>query len=92
MERKPRPASDSDPRAVGRVTGRVRLGPVVGRVPPIEQAHTEVTHFDELPKPVFSDTSGLRRQRLRAGSLAVGALLLILLLAFWISQLSGALE
>ncbi|WP_127508083.1 hypothetical protein [Actinoplanes solisilvae] len=92
MEREPRYSSDPGPRAVGRVTGRVRLGPVIGRVPPIERAHTEIAHFHELPKPVFSDTSGVRRRRLRAGALTVGALLLILLLAFWISQLSGALE
>ncbi|MDY7090183.1 MAG: hypothetical protein SYR96_34470 [Actinomycetota bacterium] len=90
MKRRPHPDSDSGPRAVGRVTGRVHLGPAVGRVPPIERAHTEITHLDEPPKPVFADTSGIRHRRLNWVSYAVAALLLTLLLAFWISQLSGA--
>ena len=91
MERR-QPANESHPRAVGRVTGRVRLGPVVGRVPPIERAHTEIAQFDELPKPVFADASGLRHRRLRRVSFVVGALLLVVLIAFWISQLSGAVR
>lgn len=91
MERR-QPANESRPRAVGRVAGRVRLGPAVGRVPPIERAHTEIAHLDELPKPVFADTSGRRHRRLRRASFVVGALLLIMLIAFWISQLSGAVR
>ncbi|MCM4084827.1 hypothetical protein [Paractinoplanes hotanensis] len=48
--------------------------------------------MDELPKPVFADTSGRRHRRLRRASFVVGALLLIMLIAFWISQLSGAVR
>lgn len=69
--------------------GRVPVGPVVARVRPIEQARTDVAHFDELPPPVFADPSGVRRVRLRRLSYAVGLLLLLLLLAFWLSQLGG---
>ncbi|MBM2616355.1 hypothetical protein JIG36_12385 [Actinoplanes sp. LDG1-06] len=61
-------------------------------MPPIEQAHTEIAHFEELPKPVFADTSGIRHRRLRRVTYAVGALLLTVLIAFWISQLTGALR
>lgn len=69
--------------------GRVRIGRVVGQVRPNEQAHTDVAHFDELPAPVFADDSRVRRRRLRRLSYAVVVLLLALLLAFWLSQLSG---
>lgn len=74
---------------MGRVAGRVRVGRVVGRVRPIEQARTDVAHFDEPPTPIFADPSGARRRRLRLFSYAVVSVAVVLLLAFWLSQLSG---
>jgi hypothetical protein len=73
---------------VGRVAGRVRSGPVVGRTPPIEQAHTEIAHLDEPPPPTFADPGGVRRKRLRRLGYAVALLLLLLLVSFWLSQFS----
>jgi hypothetical protein len=77
------------PRAVGRVVGRVRLTRVIGRVPPNEQAQTDVTHFEELPPPVFADDSRVRRRRVRRLSYAIVLLLLALVVAFWVIQISG---
>ncbi|GAA0504784.1 hypothetical protein Ade02nite_70730 [Paractinoplanes deccanensis] len=74
---------------MGRVAGRVRTGRVSGRVAPIERAATEVAHFDETPRPVFHDPEGTRRRRLRVVAYVVGLVLLVVLLAFWLSQLSG---
>ncbi|SNY59192.1 hypothetical protein [Paractinoplanes atraurantiacus] len=89
MARKRRAQGQTTPRAVGRVAGRVRVGRVSGRVPPIDRASTEVAHFDEAPRPVFHDPAGGRRRRLRIAAYVVGLALLVLLLAFWFSQLSG---
>ncbi|MEU4421562.1 hypothetical protein AB0F81_13120 [Actinoplanes sp. NPDC024001] len=75
------------PRAVGRVAGRVRSGPVIGRVSPIEQARTDIAPLDELPPPVFADPNGLRRRRLRRLAYAFVLLLVLLLASFWMSQL-----
>lgn len=78
------------PRAVGRVAGRVRVGPVAGRVPPIGQARTDVARVPEPPPPVFADPAGVRRRRLRRLLYTVVGLLFLLLLAFWLSQVGGA--
>ncbi|GIF01306.1 hypothetical protein [Paractinoplanes rishiriensis] len=77
------------PRAVGRVVGRVRVSRVVGRVRPNEHAPTDVVRLDELPTPVFADDSRVRRRRLRRLSYGIVFLLLLALLAFWLSQISG---
>jgi hypothetical protein len=74
---------------VGRVAGRARTGPVVGRARPNELAHTEVTHIEPPPPPVFADPRGVRRRWLRWLSVAVVILLVLALLGFWLSQLSG---
>jgi hypothetical protein len=47
-----------------------------------------VARFDEPPAPVFADRSGIRRRRLRRLAYAVVTLVVVLLLAFWLSQLS----
>jgi hypothetical protein len=56
-------------------------------VPPIERAPTAVTPIGEPVTPVFSDATGTRRRRVRRWSYAVGLLLALLLLGFWLSQL-----
>jgi hypothetical protein len=89
MAQSQRARQASTPRAVGRVAGRVRVGRVVGRVQPLEQAQTNIARFDEPPMPVFADLSGVRRRRLRRISYAIVGLIVVLLLAFWLSQLSG---
>ncbi|GIF01778.1 hypothetical protein [Paractinoplanes rishiriensis] len=73
---------------MGRVVGRVRVGPVIGQVKPIERAKTEVTHLDDQHPAVFADPGGTRRRRLRKLAYVVGALLFALLLAFWLSQVA----
>jgi hypothetical protein len=68
--------------------GRVRLGPVIGQVRPIERAETEVTHRDDRQPAVFADPGGARRRWLRRVAYGVGVLLFAVLLAFWISQVA----
>jgi len=55
---------------------------------PIEQARTDIARFDEPPMLAFADLSGVRLRRLRRTSYAVVGLVVALLLAFWLSQLS----
>ena len=43
--------------------------------------------ISEPVTPIFSDNTGTRRRRLRRWSYAVGLLLALLLLGFWLSQL-----
>ncbi|KUL23522.1 hypothetical protein ADL15_45970 [Actinoplanes awajinensis subsp. mycoplanecinus] len=74
---------------MGRVAGRVHAGPVIGRVPPLERARTDVAPLDGMPPPVFADPSGVRRRRLRRLSYAVAVLLVVLAVGFWLSQLLG---
>ncbi|GAA4607234.1 type VI protein secretion system component VasF [Actinoplanes octamycinicus] len=69
------------------MAGRVRVRPVAGRVRPIERALTELARLDEPPPPVFADPGGRRRRRLRLWSSTAGMLVLVLVLAFWLSQL-----
>ena len=44
--------------------------------------------MDEPTPPVFADPSGVRRRRMRRVSYIVVTVLVVLLVAFWLSQLS----
>jgi hypothetical protein len=79
---------------VGRVAmpgkvGRARVGRAVGRAPTPARAPTDVIRPGEEPPPVFVDASGRRRRRLRRTMYAIGAILLLALLALWLSQVGG---
>lgn len=77
---------------VRRTVGRARVGQAIGRAPSAQRARTQLLRLgDETPEAVFVDSSGARRRRLRRLSYALGALLLLLLLGFWLSQLGGFL-
>jgi hypothetical protein len=59
----------------------------MGKAPALDRAHTEVlSPGTELLEPVFVDSSGARRRRLRRFAYVVGTLLLIVMLLVWLSQ------
>jgi hypothetical protein len=71
-----------------RPVGRARIGRGVGRAPTPDRAPTEMLRIDaDARPPVFVDDSGARRRRLRRIALTVGAVLLLILLVLWASQL-----
>jgi hypothetical protein len=73
-----------------RPTGRARLGRAVGKAPLPERAATAVIRDGrQEPRPVFVDPSGVRRRRIRRTVYALGVLLLLVLLALWLSQFLG---
>ncbi|MEU4689908.1 hypothetical protein [Actinoplanes sp. NPDC023714] len=76
---------------MGRVAGRVHTGRVAARVPPLENARTDIAPLGELPPPVFADPGGTRHRRLRRLSYTVAITLFVLLLAFWFSQLGDGI-
>jgi hypothetical protein len=86
--------SDENPTGRARVRrpthGRARVGRSVGKAQLPERAVTEVVKAD-VPdaKPVFVDPSGARRKRMRWSAYAAGAVLILVLLVIWLSQLSG---
>jgi hypothetical protein len=76
--------------AVPRAVGQAPVGIAVGQAAPLDRAATSVLKIgSELPPPVFVDPSGTRRRRLRRITYALGALVLIVLVALWLSQLGG---
>ena len=77
------------PRGTDKAVGRAKVGRSVGKVPPVDRAHTDVVRMEDLPQPVFVDPSGARRRRLRRLSYAIGFLLLLALAGFWLSQFGG---
>ncbi len=70
--------------------GRARVGQAVGKAQLPERAVTEAVRMG-VPeaKPVFVDPSGARRRRMRWSAYAAGVVLVLVLLAVWVSQLSG---
>ncbi|MGI5240565.1 hypothetical protein [Dactylosporangium sp. CA-139066] len=74
-----------------RPMGRARIDRAVGKAPLPERAATAVIRNGrQEPRPVFVDPSGARRRRVRRAAYAVGVLLLLVLLALWLSQFLGA--
>lgn len=66
------------------------MGRAVGKAPLPENAKTEMFRVGEGgPPPVFVDPTGDRRRRLRRTAYAVGMLLIVALIAVWVSQLVG---
>jgi len=70
-----------------RPVGRARVDRAVGKAPLPERAPTSVMRVGPLrPPPVFVDPSGARRKRVRRIAYLAGALLVLALLVFWLSQ------
>jgi hypothetical protein len=71
--------------------GRARVGQAVGKAVLPENAATDVFH-DDAPTvpPVFVDPSGARRKWLRLTGYAIGVLVVVVLAAVWITQLTGS--
>jgi len=71
--------------------GRARVGRAVGKARMPERAVTDVIRPETAAAaPVFVDPSGGRRRRVRRTAYAIGVLLLLILAAIWLSQLSGS--
>src|SRR5262245_31049951 len=86
-----------DPKHVARVAvsgrgGRARVGQARGRAKTPDQQHTEVFGLGDEPKPVFVDSTGRRRRRLRHVTYGIGGLLLLALVTLWLSQIGGAVR
>lgn len=72
------------------VAGRAALGRAVGRAWTPERAPTDVMKVPRpATPPVFVDPSGARRRRVRRIAYGLGALLLLVLLVLWLSQIGG---
>ena len=70
--------------------GRARVGQAVGKAKHPDHAHTAAIPQDvPLTRPVFVDPSGRRRHRQRLLVCLVGLLLVLAVVAIWVSQLSG---
>jgi hypothetical protein len=70
--------------------GRARVGRAVGKAATPENAKTELFAVGEAgPPPVFVDATGGRRRWLRRTAYGVGMLLILALVAIWVSQLTG---
>ncbi|MBM2621455.1 hypothetical protein JIG36_38725 [Actinoplanes sp. LDG1-06] len=73
--------------------GRARVGRAVGKAATPENARTEMFEVGEAgPPPVFVDPTGGRRKWLRRTAYAVGVLLILALIAIWVSQLVGSAD
>jgi hypothetical protein len=69
--------------------GRARVGRAVGKAPLPEHAKTEMFKVgDHTPPPVFVDPSGGRRRWIRRTAYAIGVLLILALIAVWVTQLA----
>jgi hypothetical protein len=66
--------------------GRVPTGRTAARVRPITVVPTSIARLPERPPPVFADPAGARRRTARHLSYALGLLVALVLLAFWLSQ------
>ena len=65
------------------------MGRAVGKAQLPEHAKTEMFEVGEhAPPPVFVDPSGGRRRWLRRTAYAVGMLLVLALVAVWVTQLA----
>ncbi|HET6484433.1 MAG TPA: hypothetical protein VFG35_30930 [Actinoplanes sp.] len=68
--------------------GRARVGRAVGKAQLPEHAKTEMFEVGEhAPPPVFVDPTGGRRRLLRRTAYGIGVLLILALVAIWVSQL-----
>jgi hypothetical protein len=74
-----------------RPAGTAKVGKAVGKAVPLERSHTELLTppGTDLPRPVFVDSSGVRRRRLRWLAYLLGVLLVVALALVWWSQLGG---
>jgi hypothetical protein len=74
-----------------RPAGTAKVGKAVGKAVPMDRAHTEVigSAGTDPSRPVFVDSSGVRRRRLRWLAYVLGALLVVALTLVWWSQLGG---
>lgn len=71
--------------------GRARVGSAVGKAQMPQRAVTAVFLRDSSAAlPVFVDPGGGRRRRVRRVAFVVGLLLVLILTAVWLSQLSGS--
>jgi hypothetical protein len=78
---------------VTRHVGRARLGRARGVAATPDRAGTEVVPLGVEPAPpVFVDSSGRRRRRLRRLTYLVGFALLVALVLLWLSQLGGPIR
>jgi hypothetical protein len=69
------------------------VGRVIGKAPRLERALTSVMQIGTPHRsPVFVDPSGTRRRRVRRTAYAIGVLLVLALLAFWLNQLIGSVR
>jgi hypothetical protein len=83
----------SDKPEANRPTGRARVGRAVGKAPLPERASTSIIRDGrQEPTPVFVDPSGSRRKRLRRFAYVVGALLVVAMLALWLSQFGSSVR
>lgn len=67
------------------------MGQAIGKAVPMERSHTELLRpaGADLPQPVFVDSSGVRRRRLRWLAYLLGVLLVVTLAVVAWSQLGG---
>jgi hypothetical protein len=76
-----------------RPVGRARVGRAIGKARTPDRAPTDVIKLGPAtPRPVFVDPSGARRRRLRRLAYAVGAAVLLALLALWLTQFGGTVR
>jgi hypothetical protein len=88
----PRPVRAAGTAKVGTAkVGTAKVGTAVGKAVPLERSHTELLRppGSDLPPPVFVDSSGVRRRRLRWLAYLLGVLLVVTLALVWWSQLGG---
>lgn len=71
--------------------GRARVGRAVGKAQLPERAATSILRGGrQEPTPVFVDPSGARRKRIRRIAYLIGVLLVLALLALWLSQFASS--
>ncbi len=84
----PSPTTKPTAQPTTRKAGRARVGQAVGKAPPLERAKTALIKpsTGDLTQPIFVDSSGSRRRRLRWLAYLLGAVLVLVLMLLWFSQ------
>jgi hypothetical protein len=82
------PAETDRAETAGPAVGRAAIGRARGVAPTPDRAGTEVVPLGTEPgPPVFVDSSGRRRRRLRRLTYLIGFAVLVALVVLWLSQL-----